>query len=160
MQLHIAAIGAKPNPPEADLIAAYAKRTRDIGRNIGFSNLVINAFDAPRSLSGDKKTQKEAELLLSAAPTGARIIALDEKGKNMSSDALARIVGQWRDEGAPSAAFLIGGADGFHQSVREKANLLLSFGALTWPHMLVRVMLAEQLYRVMTILAGHPYHRA
>lgn len=102
---------------------------------------------------------REGEALLAAIPGGARIVALDERGRSESSEALANRLGRWRDDGVRTAGFIIGGADGLDESVRKKADLVLSFGALTWPHMLVRAMLAEQLYRAQSILAGHPYHR-
>ena len=87
-------------------------------------------------------------------------MVLDEKGENFASEDLARQIGKMRDHGAPEIAFLIGGADGHHPSLREKADLTLAFGRATFPHMLVRAMLTEQIYRVITILSGHPYHRA
>ena len=87
------------------------------------------------------------------------VIALDERGKNLTSADLARKLGQWRDEGRADVAFLIGGADGHGPGVKERADLVLSLGAMTWPHMLVRALLAEQLFRAQCILEGHPYHR-
>ena len=104
--------------------------------------------------------QKEGELLLSAVPEGGVIIALDERGKHLSSEEFAHRLGTWQDNGIPAAAFLIGGADGHSPEVRQKAHLLLAFGKMTWPHMLARAMLAEQIYRAKTILDGHPYHRS
>jgi len=101
----------------------------------------------------------EASLLLRAIPEGAVVVAMDERGKSLSSRALANQVGAWRDGGRDCIAFVIGGADGLDDTVRNSADLLLSFGKLTWPHLLVRGMLAEQLYRCQQILAGHPYHR-
>ena len=90
---------------------------------------------------------------------GARIVALAERGETIGSRALAERLGRWRDDGAREARFLIGAADGLDEAERSRADMRLGFGALTWPHMLVRAMLAEQLYRATTILAGHPYHR-
>ncbi len=92
-------------------------------------------------------------------PSGAAIVALDETGKHLASRAFAKQIRQWQDEGRPCAAFMIGGADGLDDSVRQRADLILSFGRATWPHLLVRGMLAEQVYRSQQILAGHPYHR-
>ena len=89
----------------------------------------------------------------------ARIVALDERGRTETSDAFARRLAHWRDDGVRTVGFVIGGADGLDETVRKKADFVLSFGALTWPHMLVRAMLAEQIYRAQSILAGHPYHR-
>lgn len=160
MRLHIAAIGAKPGVSESALIADYCKRANAIGRNIGLSGPDINAFDSPKSLTGAKRRAREGAMLLGAAPANAKVIALDENGKNTATEELAALVERWRDDGVPAATFMIGGADGHDAPVLDRADLKLSFGALTWPHMLVRVMVTEQLYRVMTILSGHPYHRS
>ena len=101
--------------------------------------------------------ESEAELLLQTIPQGAKIIVLDERGKGLSSVELAEKVSSWQDDGVSDVVFAIGGADGHHDKIREKADLLLAFGKLTWPHMLVRAMLAEQIYRIQTIIDGHPY---
>ena len=95
-----------------------------------------------------------------ALPPGAITVILDEKGKSLGSVAFAEQLGQWRDKGVREARFLIGAADGFDDAERARADLLLNFGAMTWPHMLARAMLAEQLWRATSILAGHPYHRS
>ena len=102
---------------------------------------------------------REAELILAAFPTDARLIALDERGASWSSRVLAERIAGWRDQGIATLAFAIGGADGLGQAVIERADAVVSFGAMTWPHLLARVMLLEQLYRAQQILAGHPYHR-
>ena len=104
--------------------------------------------------------QAEAELLLRAIPKGAILLAMDERGKTMTSPQFARQIAKWRDEGAQSLAIVIGGADGLSPELREQADMSLSFGKMVWPHMLARVMLAEQLYRAASILGGSPYHRA
>lgn len=160
MRLQIKAIGAKPGPAETALIDDYVKRANAIGRNIGFSGPDIETFEASRSLGGAKRQAKEGALLLGGSSSGTTIVTLDERGRNIPSEKLAEMLGRWRDDGVPNACFLIGGADGHDRSVLDQSTLKLSFGALTWPHMLVRVMLAEQLYRAMTILSGHPYHRS
>jgi 23S rRNA (pseudouridine1915-N3)-methyltransferase len=112
-----------------------------------------------KPLPTDRRRAAEAVLLLRAIPSDAAIVALDETGKSLSSRVLASRIGHWRDDGRASIAFVIGGADGLDDSVRSRAELVLSLGALTWPHLLVRGMLAEQIYRSQQILAGHPYHR-
>ena len=104
--------------------------------------------------------QAEAEALLAGVPPGAVLVALDERGRDLASTELAERLGAWRDDGIREAGFVIGGPDGLAPAVTERADLLLAFGRATWPHMLVRAMLAEQLYRAASILAGHPYHRA
>ncbi len=102
---------------------------------------------------------REAELILEALPPGDRLVALDERGAAWSSQALAGRLGRWRDDGLPELAFAIGGAEGLDAAILNRADAILSFGPMTWPHRLVRGMLLEQLYRAQQILAGHPYHR-
>ena len=160
MRLLIAAIGKMRGRTEAALVEDYLERARGFGRRIGFSDVALQEFEAPKSLSGDVLKKREAELLSGALPSGAKIFLLDERGENISSEKLTALLGRMRDDGAPAAAFLIGGADGHDAALREKADHVISFGKATWPHMLVRAMLAEQLYRSMTILSGHPYHRS
>ncbi|MEO1136572.1 MAG: 23S rRNA (pseudouridine(1915)-N(3))-methyltransferase RlmH [Pseudomonadota bacterium] len=160
MRLLIAAIGKKRSGPEVELFQDYLDRARAVGRHIGFSDLSLHEVDAPKGLSGPALKKREGEMLLGVLPAGAAVIALDERGDNISSEKLAALLGHLRDDGAGDAAFVIGGADGHDEIVRTKAKRLIAFGAATWPHMLVRAMLAEQLYRSMTILSGHPYHRA
>jgi 23S rRNA (pseudouridine1915-N3)-methyltransferase len=107
----------------------------------------------------ERRKEAEAALLLAAVPQGAAVTALDERGLDLTSEAFAARLAAWRDAGRRRAAFLIGGPDGLDGKLLRAADLRLAFGRLTWPHRLVRVMLAEQLYRATTILAGHPYHR-
>ncbi len=120
----------------------------------------VREVSARGGVRPERQVEAEAEELLAAVPPGAALVALDERGRDLTSEALAGQLGRWRDEGARAAAFLIGGPDGLGAAARERASLVLSLGRMTWPHMLVRAMLAEQLYRATTILAGHPYHRA
>jgi len=151
MNILIAAIGRAKPGPERDLYQSYASR---ISWRVDLKEIEIRkeaAVDVRRALEG--------KALLEAVPQQAKIMVLDERGKPETSARFAARLGAWRDEGTRDVACLIGGADGHDESVRAKANLILSFGALTWPHMLVRVMLAEQLYRAHSILSGHPYHR-
>jgi 23S rRNA (pseudouridine1915-N3)-methyltransferase len=140
VKLHIIARGRIGQSPEADLVQRYAQRLR--GR------LVITEIGdtAPWPLFG-----------LQLGP--GRTVALDERGRDLPSTDLAALLGRWRDDGVREARFLIGAADGHEAATRDKADLLLGFGHATWPHMLVRAMLAEQLYRALSILDGHPYHR-
>lgn len=141
--------------PELTLIEDYLTRFDRTGRAIGLGPArVIEVED--RRKSG---MAAEADLLRKAIPKGAVVCALDERGRVESSPAFAKRLAGWRDAGRSDLCLLIGGADGLDPSLRAQADLLLSFGAMVWPHMLVRVMLAEQLYRAATILAGTPYHR-
>ena len=108
----------------------------------------------------DELKRLEADLLLAAVPNAAMIVALDERGTTLSSERFAERMGLWRDQGVGDVAFLIGGADGHGEAVGKRADLMLALGPMTWPHLMVRAMIAEQLYRAQQILAGHPYHRA
>lgn len=160
MRLAVAAVGRLKSGPEADLVADYAGRIRAVGRAIGVAEFTIVEVEAPKGLEAPARKARESTLLLAAIPAKGRRAALDERGAQFSSAAFAKLIGDWRDRGAPDAAFLIGGADGLEASVRESAEAVVAFGKATWPHMLVRAMLCEQIYRAMTILSGHPYHRA
>lgn len=156
MRLHICAVGRLRTGPERALVDDYVTRLNRTGRALGLGPLTEREVE-------DKKnggTASEARLLDGAAPAGARRIALDERGKLLSSPELASLLARWRDDGIADTAFLIGGADGLDPELRATADQTLSFGKMVWPHMLVRVMLAEQLYRSAAILAGSPYHRA
>lgn len=119
----------------------------------------IVELEERRKLPPEPLRHREAELILAALPAGARLVALDERGAGWSSRELAERLAQWRDRGAATLAFAIGGAEGLAPAVIERADAVLSLGAMTWPHLLVRGLLLEQLYRAQQILAGHPYHR-
>jgi len=121
--------------------------------------LSVREVAEKRKLSPAEMKEREGALLLDACPKGATLVALDARGKTMGSADFAKRLAQWRDNGVADLAFLIGGADGLNDSVKRRADLLLSFGPMTWPHFLARGMLLEQLYRAQTLLAGHPYHR-
>ncbi|OAN49202.1 23S rRNA (pseudouridine(1915)-N(3))-methyltransferase RlmH [Paramagnetospirillum marisnigri] len=151
MRLLLAAVGKAKAGPELDLFSQYAKRLSP--------PLGLREVEEKRPLASAQLKAREAELLLAVVPSGAVVVALDERGKDMTSPELAEKIRGWRDGGTQDLAFLIGGADGHGDMVRARADLLLSFGRLTWPHMLVRALLAEQLWRSQAILAGHPYHR-
>lgn len=151
MRITIAAVGRAKRGPEQDLYESYAKRLS--------WPLTLKEVEEKRPLSGDERVARESELLLEAVPKDAVLVALDERGRNMTSPRLAEWLGELRDSGRRELCFLIGGADGLDPAVRARADLVLSCGALTWPHMLVRAMLAEQIYRCQQILSGHPYHR-
>ncbi len=151
MRLAIVAVGRQKPGPLKDLEQHYAAR-------ISFP-LTIREVEEKRKLSPGELKTREAELLLDAVPKGASVIALDARGTALSSDALAKRLGAWRDAGT-DLAFVIGGAEGLAENLVKQASFVLSLGAMTWPHLLVRGMLLEQLYRAQQILAGHPYHRA
>jgi 23S rRNA (pseudouridine1915-N3)-methyltransferase len=152
MRIWLAAVGRAKSGPELDLYQQYIRRLSPPP--------TLKEVEEKRPLPVPDRMAREADLLLGAIPPGAVVVALDERGKSMGSEAFAARLGQWRDQGVGDLAFLIGGADGHGEAVRTRADLLLSFGAMTWPHMLVRAMVAEQLWRAHAILSGHPYHRA
>lgn len=155
MRIETLAIGRlKTGAPERDLVDRYLERARGGGRAVGLSG--FDVIELPDGKSADS----EAEALIGRMTAGARRIVLDERGRTISSERFARTLAGWRDDGAPAASLLIGGPDGHGAAARNGADLVLSFGAMTWPHQLVRAMLAEQLYRAVTIMTGHPYHRA
>lgn len=156
MRLRIATVGRLASrTPEAALIDDYLARFAQTGRGIGLGAASIAEVEDRKG--GGKPA--EAALLDRQIPAGAAIIALDERGRQLTSPEFAAALGRFRDAGRPETVCLIGGADGLHPDLRQRADLVVSFGAMVWPHMLVRVMLAEQLYRAATILAGGPYHR-
>ena len=154
--MHLCAVGRLRSGPERDLIADYTQRFDRTGRALSLGPLTEHEVE-------DKKNAgmaAEAELLARAIPAGAVLVTLDERGKLISSPEFAARLARWRDGGRQDVAFVIGGADGIDPSLRAKADFSISFGQMVWPHMLVRVMLAEQLYRAANILSGGPYHRA
>jgi len=154
MRIEILSIGRlKAAAPERELIERYLDRARAGGRGIG-----LTGFEEIELADG-KSADAEAEALLGRMASDARRVVLDERGKALTSEKFAETLATWRDEGAPATSVLIGGPDGHGKAARHNADLILSFGAMTWPHQLVRAMAAEQLYRAVTILAGHPYHR-
>lgn len=155
MHMTLIAVGRSRTGPLRDIYDHYAGR---LGRG-PLGALALKEVEERRPLSPDELKRREAELLLGAAPAGARLVALDEAGKAMTSAAFAGLLGRWRDAGVRDIAFLVGGAEGLDGSVREAAALTLALGPMTWPHLLTRALLAEQLYRAESILTGHPYHR-
>jgi 23S rRNA (pseudouridine1915-N3)-methyltransferase len=159
MRLDIAAIGRLKQGLERDLAGRYAKRASDAGRGVGLRPIEIVEIRESRSRDGPTRVTEESIALAEVVSNGAAVVVLDARGDNLSSEALAGRLRSWRDAGRPSATFLIGGPDGLAETLLERADLVLAFGSATWPHQLVRIMLLEQLYRVITILAGHPYHR-
>jgi 23S rRNA (pseudouridine1915-N3)-methyltransferase len=155
MRVHICAVGRLRAGPERALIDDYLTRFDRTGRALGLGPVSVHEVE-------DKKgggMEAEAPLLARAAPSGALLVALDERGKMLSSPDFAAMLARWRDAGRQDVAFVIGGADGIAPGLRAEAEQAISFGPMVWPHMLVRVMLSEQLYRAASILAGAPYHR-
>lgn len=152
MKINLIVIGQLKEGPEHDLIQKYSKR---LHWKINIKQLV-----SKRSLRGSELKSAEADLIRTSLASGAPLIALDERGQNLTSEQLAKEIQKFQLRGCSELNICIGGAGGLDQSIRDQAERLISFGALTWPHMLVRVMVLEQLYRAQQILAGHPYHKA
>jgi len=151
MRTHLIAVGRMKSGPERELYGHYSARLNPAP--------LMREVEEKRNLPSAQLKVREGELLLGAVPGGAHVVALDEKGRKLGSQAFAKRLGEWRDDGVRDVAFVIGGADGLDNAVLQRANLVLSLSDMTWPHMLVRGLLAEQLYRAGAILSGHPYHR-
>lgn len=155
MRTTLLAVGRlPPRTPEAQLVSDYLARATAAGRSLGLGPVELQEMEGRRSGKAG-----EAEALTAALEPGAKIVACDEHGEAWTSRGLSDRVGRWRDDGVRRLVFLIGGADGLEASLLARADHRLAFGALTWPHALARVMLAEQIYRSTTLLAGSPYHR-
>lgn len=158
MRIAIAAIGRMKNGPERELVARYLERAGASGKPLALTGFDVTEISESRAGSAAARKAEEAKALRSALPDGITVM-LDERGKAINSEQFARQIGRWRDDGRPAAGFVIGGADGIDPDFVRSANLVVSFSPMVWPHQLVRIMLAEQLYRATTILSGHPYHR-
>ncbi|MEE8332789.1 MAG: 23S rRNA (pseudouridine(1915)-N(3))-methyltransferase RlmH [Alphaproteobacteria bacterium] len=151
MRISVIAVGGLKAGPERDLAEKYSARIT--------WPISVREVEDKRGLKGAALRKREGELILSSCPDGATIVALDERGKTMSSPDFAARLGGWWDDGIAEIVFVIGGAGGLDDAVRKRADLVLAFGAMTLPHLLMRGVLLEQIYRAQTILAGHPYHR-
>jgi 23S rRNA (pseudouridine1915-N3)-methyltransferase len=159
VRLTILAVGRLKAGPERLLYDRYGERIAGAGKGVGIS-LALREFGESRAGSATVRIADETASIAAATPDGAPVVVLDSTGKSIASAAFAERLGRWRDGGARDVALVIGGPDGLDRAIVARADLVLAFGAMTWPHQLVRIMLAEQIYRAVTILAGHPYHRA
>lgn len=159
MRLSIAAVGRLKDGAERELFQRYAARIAPLGATLGLGPLTVIEVGESRQAAPKSRRSKEARALLGKLPKGVRSVVLDESGKAPTSSAFARMLERQRDEGTRDLAFLIGGPDGHGPEVVALAARTMSLGPMTLPHGLVRVILAEQIYRALTILAGHPYHR-
>lgn len=156
MRVTLCTVGRLRRGPELSLIQDYLDRFDKTGRSMGLGPATVIEVEDKKNIG----MSAEADLLERAIPKGAIIITLDERGRMMSSPDFADHLARWRDTGTGDVAFIIGGANGINPALRAKADFSISFGTMVWPHMLVRVMLSEQLYRAASILGGSPYHRA
>ena len=160
MRLLILAVGHARGTSEGTLTEDFITRAANTGRRMGFPDVAVEEVAVSKSRETPKRKQEEAERLAARVPEGAHVILLDARGKGMTSEDFAEMLGALRDAGTKHLAFVIGGPDGLGTLPKIRAGRSLAFGPQTWPHLLVRAMLAEQVYRALTILAGHPYHRA
>ena len=159
MRIVVAAVGRLKQGPERELAERYRKRAADAGRWAGIQ--AVDMVEIRESRAGDpaRRRLEESIAIANLIPERAVTVILDERGENLSRASLAGRLQGWRAEDKPAAVFIMGGAGGLTPNLREQANLAIAFGAATWPHQFVRIMLLEQLYRAATILTGHPYHR-
>jgi 23S rRNA (pseudouridine1915-N3)-methyltransferase len=145
--------------PERELVARYLDRAVATGKSLALSSFSVTELPESRAGSAASRKAEEARAIHEHLPGNVTLVALDEHGRATGSEDFAKRIARWRDDGKQDLTFVIGGADGLDPEFINAADLVLSFSPLTWPHQLVRIMLAEQLYRATTILSGHPYHR-
>lgn len=159
MRLSLLAVGRLKSGPERELVERYRQRIDAMGRGLGLAGFEVIEVPESRARRDDDRRSEEAAALLDRTGAAA-LVVFDERGASPTSEAFAARIAGWRDDGRRDVACVIGGPDGLDPKVRLRADLVVAFGALTLPHQIVRALVAEQLYRTLTILAGHPYHRA
>ncbi len=160
MRIGIIAVGRLKAGPERELVARYVERFDALARRLGFGSIETREIDESRARRPEDRRAEEARAIGERFSVDGRLVVLDERGRMLASAGFAEAIGDARNAGVPALTLVIGGPDGIDESLRARAHLVLAFGPMTWPHQLVRAMLAEQLYRAATILSGHPYHRA
>jgi 23S rRNA (pseudouridine1915-N3)-methyltransferase len=160
MRLWVFAIGHAKGTPEGALVEDFIGRAQKMGRSMGFPAVTVEELPVAKARDAATRMKEEGEKLASRLPDGAHVVLLDARGKGMTSEDFADFLGALRDAGTRDLAFVIGGPDGLGPLPGQKPGRSLAFGPQTWPHLLARALLSEQIYRAMTILAGHPYHRA
>ncbi|MBB3977095.1 23S rRNA (pseudouridine1915-N3)-methyltransferase [Rhizobium azooxidifex] len=159
MRIGLFAVGRLKAGPEKDLAARYLDRFAKSGPAVGLELGKVAEVVESRASNPETRKREEAALLDKAVPSDAVLLLLDERGKAVGSEDFAELLGRWRDAGKRDLMIAIGGADGLDPALHERADSVLCLGKMTWPHQLVRILIAEQLYRAVTILSGHPYHR-
>jgi 23S rRNA (pseudouridine1915-N3)-methyltransferase len=160
LRIGLIVVGRLKFGPERDLVERYSERFDALARRIGLNAIEVREIDESRARRSEDRRTEEAKAVGPLLAVGTRLVVLDERGRSLSSAAFSSLIGEARNAGAAALTLLIGGPDGIDDELRNRASLVVAFGAMTWPHQLVRVLLAEQLYRAATILSGHPYHRA
>jgi len=151
MRITLVTVGRMKVGPLSDICDTYKRRLA--------WKTTLKEVEVRSPLPAEQLKQREGELLQAAIPAGARVVALDERGLSLTSREFASLIADWQNQGISDTAFLVGGADGLTDSLRSSAHKVIAFGKMTWPHMMIRALLLEQLYRAETILSGHPYHR-
>jgi 23S rRNA (pseudouridine1915-N3)-methyltransferase len=159
MRLHILAVGQARGTPEGALVDDYIGRARNLGKQLGFTTVAVEEISVSRLREAKARIAEEGQKLAARIPDGAHVILLDARGKGMTSEAFAEMLAAMRDAGARDLVFMIGGPDGLDPGPAVKPGRSLAFGTQIWPHLLVRAMLAEQIYRATAIIGNHPYHR-
>ncbi len=159
MRLQVLSIGRLKAGPEKTLAEDYQTRLEGLGRKAGITRLTVSDFAESQAQTAAQRQDDESKVLAAALAPKALTLVLDERGKSLPSEAFSQLLQRHLDQGTQDLAFLIGGPDGHTAETRQKAGQLISFGPMTWPHRLVRVMLFEQIYRAVTIMVNHPYHR-
>lgn len=160
MRIGIVAVGRLKAGPEKDLVSRYLDRFAKAGPASGLDFSRVTELVESRASNAATRKREEAVQIAKALPDNALVVALDERGKSWNSEEFAAFVGDHKDRGRRDMVLIIGGADGLDPDLRDRADLTLNLGKMTWPHQVVRILLAEQLYRAVTILSGHPYHRS
>jgi len=159
MRFSLICIGRMKAGADKKLFDRYMDRARKSGRALGITDVSLSEMQESRAQRAEDRKADEARAILASFPAGGKLVVLDENGKNLTSPAFSGRLEKWKDDGAPDIVFAIGGADGHGQEVLARADLKLALGAMTWPHQIARILLAEQIYRAITIQSGHPYHR-
>ncbi|ARO32251.1 ribosomal RNA large subunit methyltransferase H [Rhizobium sp. NXC14] len=159
MRIGLFAVGRLKSGPEKDLVARYLDRFAKAGSAVGLEFTRVAEVGESRASNAETRKREEAAMLLKSLSEGSVLILLDERGKALDSEAFAKLLGNYRDQGIRELTIAIGGADGLDPGLYDRADATLCLGKMTWPHQLVRTLIAEQLYRAVTILSGHPYHR-
>ena len=160
MRLLVLGIGRLKAGPEKTLSQDYQTRLEGLGRKAGITKLTVTDFAESQSQTASQRQDEETKLLISALTPKAFTLVLDERGKSMTSEAFSKLLQRHLDQGTQDLAFLIGGPDGHSAATRKNAGQLISLSEMTWPHRLLRIMLLEQIYRAVTIMVNHPYHRS
>lgn len=158
--MSLRAIGRLKRGPEKELFDRYADRLEAIGKSHGLHPFSVQEYPESKAPRAPGRMAQEADLLLKNVDEKAFVVVLDERGKAITSPQFTDLIQHQRDDGREETVVIMGGADGLDQTVRERADIILGFGKMTWPHQLVRVLVVEQVYRSLCIMSGHPYHKA